>query len=165
MRGVDYQDAMQDVLSIRTIRDGDIDEVAGLVQRVFDQFIAPDYCEAGRAEFAKFLAADAFRQRFRAGGFASVACLGERIVGMIEVRDGSHVCLFFTAAEQQRQGIGRRLLDEAVAECRRRSATLGGVTVNAAPSSVAIYRRLGFVPLCGEQEANGIRFTPMSLKL
>lgn len=150
-------------LLIRRACPADIDELVVLVKSVFDRFVAPDYGEEGRDTFLKFIESDAFRQRWENGGVAWVACLNGRVVGMLEIRDSSHICLFFTAADCQRRGIGRRLLAEAVDECQRRQARLEAVTVNASPYSVDIYKRLGFVETSNEQETSGIRFTPMSL--
>lgn len=150
---------------IRKACQADIGEIAMLVECVFDQFVAPDYGEEGRDTFLKFIESDAFRQRWENGGVAWVACLNGQVVGMLEIRDNSHICLFFTTAEYQRHGIGRRLLAEAVDECQRRQDGLETMTVNSSPYSVEIYKRLGFVETSNEQEKNGIRFTPMSLKL
>ena len=35
------------------------------------------------------------------------------------------------------------------------------MTVHSSPYAVEVYRRFGFVPLGGEREENGIRYTPM----
>ena len=79
------------------------------------------------------------------------------MVGIIATRkQGSHITLFFMDEAYQRQGIGRRLFETAMMD-----AEGAMITVNAAPAAVAIYRKLGFVAIKGEQVTDGIRYTPM----
>ena len=39
------------------------------------------------------------------------------------------------------------------------------LTVNASPYAVGFYHKMGFTDLRGETEADGIRFTPMELRI
>lgn len=80
-------------------------------------------------------------------------------IGVIAARE-SHICLFFVAGPHQRHGIGRRLF-ETFRSRRPNLAPQTPLTVNAAPSAVRAYQRLGFVRTGGEQVASGIRFVPM----
>lgn len=68
-------------------------------------------------------------------------------VGVIAVSTGDHLeitGLFVNPAEWKR-GIGRRLLDDAVA--RRAGTTAVGVEVTASPDAEPFYRRCGFVTI------------------
>jgi predicted GNAT family N-acyltransferase len=136
-----------------------------LVREVFDECVAGDCSEEGRAEFMRCIEPEAIRKRLDDGAVALVACLGDRIVGMIEMRDTKHICLFFTATAHQGQGIGKRLLKEAIDRCRKLNSGIEEVTVNSSRYSLNIYRRWGFEETADEQEKNGIRFIPMALKL
>ena len=80
-------------------------------------------------------------------------------IGVIAARE-SHICLFFVAGPHQRHGIGRRLF-ETFRSRRPSLAPQTPLTVNASPSAVRAYQRLGFVRTGGEQVAGGIRFVPM----
>jgi predicted GNAT family N-acyltransferase len=143
----------------------DIGDIYVLVREVFDQCLAEDFSEEGRAEFMRCIEPEAIRQRLDGGAMALVACVGDRIVGMIEMRDTKHICLCFTATEHQGKGIGKRLLKEAIDRCRKLNSGIEEVTVNSSRYSLNIYRRWGFVETADEQEKKGIRFIPMSLKL
>ena len=67
-----------------------------------------------------------------------------------------HISLFFVRREWHRRGVGRALL-HAMAS----AADYPEMTVHSSPYAVEVYRRFGFVPLGGEREENGIRYTPM----
>ena len=82
------------------------------------------------------------------------------IIIMPFARLASYICLFFVAGPHQRHGIGRRLF-ETFRSRRLSLAPQAPLTVNAAPSAVRAYQRLGFVRTGGEQVAGGIRFVPM----
>jgi len=71
--------------------------------------------------------------------------------------------MFFVDVEYQKKGIGRALLDRAVAVCERTNPAFLALEVHSSPFAVAIYSRLGFVKKSEEQEINGIRFTTMEL--
>ena len=58
---------MNEPLIIRPMRSGEETQVVDLVERVFNEFIAPLYTQEGVAEFFKYAQADALAQRLRAG--------------------------------------------------------------------------------------------------
>ena len=75
---------------------------------------------------------------------------------MDTITSGPHISLFFVRREWHRRGVGRALL-HAMAS----AADYPEMTVHSSPYAVEVYRRFGFVPLGGEREENGIRYTPM----
>ena len=92
-----------------------------------------------------------------------VAVADGKIVGMITLRDSTHISLLFVDERYHRRGIGRALLEylkdymrQEMGECR--------VTVNASPYGVEFYHRLGFRDLRPEEKKDGIIYTPMELK-
>nr|MBO2513883.1 hypothetical protein [Gammaproteobacteria bacterium] len=89
--------------------------------------------------------------------------LGE-IVGVVGMRDGSHVYHLFVAEEHQGRGLGRVLREHAKAECLRRGRP-AAFTVNSSRGAVPIYERFGFRIAAPEQEVEGVRFVPMRLEL
>jgi GNAT superfamily N-acetyltransferase len=93
--------------------------------------------------------------------FTMVAESDDRIVGMIDMKGHSHVCLFFVDARWHRQGIGRQLLDHALAFCRNAKPDIDQVDVNSSVWAVPVYERLGFRQTKPEQTINGIRFVAM----
>jgi antitoxin component YwqK of YwqJK toxin-antitoxin module len=63
------------------------------------------------------------------------------------------------------KGIGRGLLDRAVAMCRRAKPDVMELEVHSSPWAVPVYGRLGFSATGPEQQACGMRFTRMVKRL
>jgi GNAT superfamily N-acetyltransferase len=117
----------------------------------------------GVAEFTA--AARSFVLDRPAGHAITVADDGGTLVGMIDVRDCSHVCLFFVDPARMGEGVGRGLLDHAVERCARGSGEARELTVNSSPWAVPAYRSLGFEATGPESERKGIRSVPMVKRL
>ena len=138
---------------IRELKPSEIHDATTLALEVFMKFESPDYGEEGTQTFAKYLQDAEFLSTLRWYG----AFCGQLMVGMIATRKhGAHIALFFVDETYHRQGIGRRLFETAMLD-----ANGPMITVNAAPTAVTVYRKLGFVAIKGEQVTDGIRFTPM----
>lgn len=67
------------------------------------------------------------------------------LVGVVLVKEFWNLCSLFVAPAHQGQGLGRRLVFEAIAACRERSRE-PALYLNAAPDAVGFYARIGFVP-------------------
>lgn len=80
-------------LKIRDTVEGEEQAVSALVMRVFDELVRADCTEEGVAEFMR--AARAFVVEHQPGHQVTVAERGGRLLGMIDVRDTSHVSLLF----------------------------------------------------------------------
>ena len=78
---------------------------------------------------------------------------------MVARRDGTHIAAFFTKNGEQRRGYGGRLMRWYLA-----NAGAGTVTVNASPSGVPAYKKLGFSATDGEICKDGMRYVPMEYK-
>jgi len=89
-----------------------------------------------------------------------VARHGGRLVGMITLRDKTHISLLFVEKSCHRKGIGRALIAR-MADYVRRTSGCRRLTVNASPYGTAFYHRIGFRDLESERRQNGIIFTPM----
>lgn len=82
--------------------------------------------------------------------------------GFIALRDATHVFHLFVAREHQRQGVARRLWQEAMAQTLQ-SARTRHFTVNSSLGAVAAYRAFGFEPAGEVTSVHGISFLPMRL--
>jgi GNAT superfamily N-acetyltransferase len=149
----------------RVMRPGEETEINGLVVPVFSEFIGCHYPPEGVREFLRYAAPASFRERFLSNHFTLVATKDDRIVGMIEVRDDSHVCLFFVDKRLHGQGIGRGLLERALLMCRENRPGLEFVDVNSSPNSVGVYERLGFSQVQPEKTIHGITFVQMVMAI
>lgn len=152
-------------MQYRLMKSGEETVVCELVNRVFDQFVAPHYVPEGVCEFQKYADPKKLYQRSQENHFVLVAVTADKIVGVIEVRDYDHVSLLFVDRQFQGQGISRKLLIRALKICREHKPDLRKVEVNSSPNAAPIYRRLGFQQTSPEQVVNGIRFVPMVLEL
>jgi ribosomal protein S18 acetylase RimI-like enzyme len=141
---------------IRPMRAAELNDVATLATRVFDESIAPTYSAEGIASYRDYATAVAFASRVHDHRLL-VAERGGELVGMLELRGPAHVSMLFVSSREQRRGIGRMLL--AAAEAMSDAEI---ITLNATPNAVPAYVRLGFNATGEEQERSGIRFVPMS---
>jgi GNAT superfamily N-acetyltransferase len=150
-------------LTIRPLRPGEEAAVIALVERVFDETVAPHYSDAGVREFYSYAAAEPLAARSLSNHFVLVAEQGDALVGMIEMRHAQHVAMLFV--EPRGRGIGGQLLKAALAVCESEHPDLARVTVHSSPNAVAAYEKLGFLATDQEGELNGIRFIPMALEI
>lgn len=135
-----------------------LDEAISLVNRVFEEFVAVDYSEVGRKTFAY---SDDMAKALACGekklwGFFD----GEKIIGVIGIRNGSHIALLFVDKAFQHQGIAKKLFMTAVDYAKNNSAA-EKITVNSSPYAVPVYEKLGFSKTSESLEKDGIIFTPM----
>jgi GNAT superfamily N-acetyltransferase len=152
-------------ISYRLMMPGEETRINDLIVPVFQEFIGCHYPPEGVREFLGYVDPHAFRERFLSNHFTLVATRGGRIVGVIEVRDSNHICLFFVETRLHGRGIGRMLAERAIEMCRQKRPDLTAVDVNSSPNSVGVYKRLGFVPVGLQKTVNGITFVPMVLSL
>lgn len=139
-------------MQIRPITPIELPQALALVERVFMAFEAPEYAPEGIKTFLTFLRSpEAISELTFFGAFEA-----DSLVGVLAMRGGSHISLFFVDAQNQGRGIGRALFLAAKSACQTDI-----MTVNSSPYAVEIYRSLGFTPISEEQLRDGIRFTPM----
>ena len=147
------------------MRAGEEADVVRLVERSFNESVAPLYPPKGVTEFLRHATPEVIRRRSEHNCRIFVALADDELRGMVEVRDHKHISMFFVATDQQRRGVGRMLLRQALEFCRTHNRELTELTVNSSPNAVSTYRRLGFFATGPETEKNGIRFTPMKMAL
>ncbi|MCF7929481.1 MAG: GNAT family N-acetyltransferase [Spirochaetales bacterium] len=140
-------------------------EVSALISTVFDEFVGIEYSRQGKTTFSSFTKPEAIRKRYTAGNLIFIAQAESKIIGIIEIRDLSHISLLFVDKQFHRKGIARRLWETALLECTAQNPGLSAFTVHASPYSEKIYRRLGFHPSAELTVIDGIKFIPMSMKI
>lgn len=141
------------------------DDAMALAWKTFLQFEADVYTAEGIRNFEDFITDTTLHRMFVMGAYQMFVALDQKkIVGMITLRNGSHISLLFVDAQYHRQGIGRALI-EHLREYLLSEAGVSRITVNAAPYGVAFYHKLGFQDLRPEEEKDGIRYTPMEFIL
>jgi GNAT superfamily N-acetyltransferase len=152
-------------VELRLADDEDMDAVAALALRVFDECVAPLYSPEGRESFRRIAIPEAFRERSRTDHLTLVAECNGQIMGMLELRQWGHVAMLFVDRGHQRRGVGRKLVQAAAGRALHHDAATQHLTVNSSPNAVEAYRQLGFSPDGPERVEHGIGFLPMVLKL
>jgi GNAT superfamily N-acetyltransferase len=150
-------------IAYRFIRPGEEAAACALVKTVFDQYVASDFGPEGIAEFFRFANPQAMVARSGPEQVLVVAVHDGQLVGVLEVRSGSHLALLFVSLKGH--GIARELLRMAIVECRARQPRLSTITVDSSLYAQPIYRRLGFKDTGPARTINGIVHVPMALGL
>ncbi len=147
-------------MDIRPLTHDDLAGVSALCLQAFMASIASSLPQQGIDTFRGLAAATAFGDRLAQDNLMRVAEHDGRLAGMIELKQGRHVAMLFIAPDQQRKGIGRRLVEAAIAHARADT-----LTVSAALSSVPAYQAYGF--RCSGEVATsaGLVYQPMTLDL
>jgi len=134
-----------------------------LVEKVFNEFVASDYSSEGIETFFRLVNVAYIESLESRNGFMYGAFNGDRLVGVLAVRDRNYISLFFIDSDFQGMGFGRKLFDVV-----RKEIALNGefvINVHSSPFAVPIYETFGFSKIDIEQCEAGIRYTPMQLKL
>ncbi|MBC7960525.1 MAG: GNAT family N-acetyltransferase [Vallitaleaceae bacterium] len=138
------------------LKSGEMGQVENLVKQVFNEYIAADYSEVAVMDFNLFCTSENIQSRIiQQNHQVFVAKNQEQVVGVIETRDESHICMLFVHKQYQRKGIAKALLLMAFPYTNRE------ITVNASPFAVIIYQKLGFTKITEEIVRNGITYIPM----
>ena len=150
----------------REIKQEELPETLDLVRKVFDEFEAPYYSEEGVASFYKFIDINNILEEYTNDSLYFYGCfVNDIIVGMIAVKDFVHISLLFVDKQYHKQGIAKRLFNDVLKICKEDNPPLKTITVNSSPYAVDVYHKFGFSYVSSEQVVDGIRFTPMELKI
>ena len=147
---------MENIL-IKELNKNKLNDALSLVWKVFNEYEAPDYSKEGIEEFHKCINDTSYLATLRVFG----AFEGDNLLGVIATRNQwTHIALFFVDGKYHRQGIGKKLFKTVLD-----NNTSNKITVNSSPYAIPVYHKLGFCDTNKEQVINGLRFTPMELKL
>ncbi len=150
---------------IRSAYRNEWDDAMALAWKTFLRFEADCYTMEGIRNFEDFITDTTLHRMFIMGSYQMFVALdGQKIVGMITLRNNAHISLLFVDEKYHRQGIGSALV-EYLREYLLSEAGVDRVTVNAAPYGVAFYHKIGFTDLGPEEKKGGIIYTPMEFIL
>lgn len=136
-----------------------------LAWRTFLQFEAQDYPPEGIENFERFVTDSTIYRMFLIGSYhLFVAYAGTTLVGMITLRDASHISLLFVDEKYHRRGIGRALV-QYVKSYLASGNRASHLTVNSSPYGVEFYHKLGFRDVRPQEQKDGIIYTPMEFVL
>jgi N-acetylglutamate synthase-like GNAT family acetyltransferase len=140
----------------------EVDVVYELILRVFHKHVAPEYSEKGIERFVSKISSRKLRE-LREGehSFVIVARDEGKLIGMLALRGENHVSLIFIDSNYQGRGVGRKLVEKAIAICTGRNPEISTITVCSSPNSGKFYEEIGFRATDQELADNGLRYTPM----
>jgi GNAT superfamily N-acetyltransferase len=143
------------------MKPGEEAAVCELVERVFNEFVAPDYGQEGVEEFFRFANPPAMAERIRSGGFVLLARQEEKLVGVLEFALPDRIAMLFVALRQH--GIAKQLLARAIDKALSENPVLLKVTVHSSPYAEVAYRKMGFHRTANVKTVHGIKYIPMEL--
>lgn len=150
---------------IRSAYRNEWQDAMALAWRTFLRFEADVYTPEGVKNFENFISDSTLHRMFVMGTYQLFIALdGNKVVGMITLRDMTHISLLFVDEEYHRQGIGRALINH-LTDYLMTEMGIDRVTVNASPYGVGFYHKMGFHDLGPEEIKDGIIYTPMEFIL
>ncbi len=148
------------------MKQGEETEISKLVVEVFDEFVGSEFSEKGRETFMSHADADRIRSGFEKGNILLAARNSGNIAGVIEVMNGSHICMLFVDRKFHGKGVAKALWKEAKKQCAAKDPSLSGFTVNASTFAIPVYEKLGFRKTTEKlHKKNGFVFTPMKFQM
>lgn len=154
---------MNTEITYRFMMPGEETNICSLIEKVFNEFVAPEYGAEGINEFFKFANPQAMAERASTKQIVILAEYDSELVGVIEMRGNNHIAILFV--NLRGRGIAKELIKKAIEECRKREPDVKKITVNSSPFAEPIYTKLGFKPTGSSQQKNGITFIPMAYDL
>ena len=147
-------------MSVRALAPHDFEAASAICIAAFTRSVAPTVTAQGVATFGTIAAASSFAKRFVGDNNMFVFEDAGRVVGVIELKEGRHISMLFVDPNAQGRGVGRQLVEAALAQAR---ADL--ITVSASLPSVPAYTRYGFALAGPVAEASGLVYQPMNRAL
>ena len=152
-------------IAVRPAYRNEWDDAMALAWRTFMQFEACDCTPEGIESFQDFITDEVLHKMFMLGSYQLFGAYDNgRMVGMISLRNETHISLLFVDGQYHRLGIGRGLV-EYVSRYVLTEEGHDSITVDAALYATGFYHRLGFVDTDRQQTRDGIRYTPMARRI
>ena len=142
---------MNDNILIRTINENEWEEAMNLAWDTFILYEAPEYTKEGITSFRNFVRDPILKTLFIEGKYNVLAAFNNNIiVGIIGVRNETHISLLFVDSEYHKKGIARRLVEKTFERTYEKYGKRE-MTVNSSPYAVGFYHKMGFVDTDIEQ--------------
>lgn len=156
---------MEDSFQIRSAYRDEWQDAMALAWKTFLRFEADIYSPKGVRNFQNFITDSTLYRMFVMGAYQMFVALDRnKIVGMITLRNSTHISLLFVDEAYHRRGIGRALM-KYLTEYLLSEVGVSHVTVNSSPYGVEFYHKLGFKDVRPEEKRDGIIYTPMEFIL
>lgn len=160
---VEGEKAMSEELpyEIRFAEPDEWEDAMGLAWKTFLEFEGTDYSPEGIRSFQDFITDSGLKRMYTMGVYQMLsAYIGNKMVGLITLRNETHISLLFVDRYYHKKGIGRALILKLAQYVKQEMGQMR-LTVNASPYGVEFYHRVGFRDLGPVRQQDGIIFTPM----
>jgi len=153
------------IVRIRPMTNADADDVQRLILTAFDEFVAPGYSRQASRTFRRQTRRQLRSPELEEGETRLVAVAGLELIGVIGMRDISHIHWLWVRKDWHHKGVARRLIGEGIAVVTEQEPRARRITLNSSPYAIPFYLRLGFKVSGSEFDQKGIICTPMVLDL
>ncbi|MFI3176577.1 MAG: GNAT family N-acetyltransferase [Eubacteriales bacterium] len=151
--------------TIRPAMEDEWGDAMWLAWRTFLKYDASDYTNEGIKSFGEFITDETLHKLFLKGDYEMlVARANNELIGLITLRDVSHISLLFVREGYHAMGIGSSLV-RTLYKYVKDTKGVSYVTVNAAPYAIGFYHALGFENIGHSTVHKGIIALPMKLHL
>ena len=150
-------------VGIRKAELDDANEIGKLICTLSKKFITHEFSSKARKQFLSSNDGRSVEQNMKAGFSYLVAMDSKQLVGVVGIKENSHMYHLFVAEQYQGMGLARRLWEKAMKECKCKG-NRGTFTVNASNNSIGVYEKLGFVRVGPMIEKDGVFFNPMEYR-
>jgi len=151
-------------MEIRRAAPEDAEAISTLIQSVAHYFTLHPQ-GLGAEAFLQSIEPEAIRGYITAPNFLYyVGFVDHQLVGVVAVRDTTHLYHLFVGRAFQGRGLSRELWQHAK-EAAIAAGNCRGFTVNSTPYAVPVYERFSFKATGPRVETHGIAFVPMELRL
>lgn len=156
---------MEASYQIRSAYRNEWQDAMALAWKTFLRFEADVYTSEGVNNFRNFITDSTLYRMFVMGAYQMFVALDQgKVIGMITLRNPTHISLLFVDEKYHRRGIGRALV-KYLTEYLLSEVGVSKVTVNSSPYGVEFYHKLGFRDIRSEEKKDGIIYTPMEFIL
>ena len=145
---------------IRPIQESDVNDLSRLIERVAQSFLFPDFTEEGKQNFLNSVTGSGIIKNLNEGFEYWLAENDNQIIGIIALKNKTHLYNLFIDADFHGKGIARKLWDKAI-----HGSNVKTYTVFSSSYAVPIYEKLGFVISGDPVNDHGIYAIPMIYKV
>ncbi len=138
----------------------ELQQASTLIWHSFTMYGKEEYEQPAIQAFQRFLDSGQLVLQVKAKKLIFYGLFVEKSLVAVAAMRKEHLSLLFVSHETIRQGYGRTLLQSLI---KIQEKTSHQMTVQAAPSAVGFYQRLGFRATGPKTVVNGSPYTPMTL--
>lgn len=154
---------MVSVMKIRTANPHDAGEISALIYSLVEDYLAIDLTPEGKDTLNESISEESLVRCLNDNRFRfHVVADGDRIAGVVGIRDNAHVYHLFVSKAYQGLGLARSLWNTARAVCEQ-NGNSGRYTVNSSTFAREFYEKLGFTRTGPPEVIKGVSSIPMEL--